>query len=304
MDGLKNSEVKILVIGATNRSDLLDEALLRPGRFDRQVRVEFPDKQGRRQVLELHTRNKPLASDINLDTLAQDTFGFSGAHLESVANEAAILAMREEKELIQEKHFREAIDKVMLGEKLEKKPTKEERYRVAVHEAGHALVSEIIRPGSVSHLTITSRGNALGYTRQIPESDLYLYTKEYLEQQIQILLSGSVSEEYILGDRSTGAANDFHEAVAISKKIIQTGLSDLGIVVIEDLAKGVISNTVNKIIKEQEKIVYHYIKSNCEVIKCIINRLVKEESLEGEQLRYIMKQDTSHLENINQVSNL
>ena len=122
--------------------------------------MELPDKQGRRQVLELHTRNKPLASDINLDTLAQDTFGFSGAHLESVANEAAILAMREEKELIQEKHFREAIDKVMLGEKLEKKPTKEERYRVAVHEAGHALVSEIIRPGSVSHLTITSRGNA------------------------------------------------------------------------------------------------------------------------------------------------
>jgi len=207
MDGLRpDDRVHILVIAASNRVDLLDPALLRPGRFDRVVRVDLPDRQGRRQILELHTRNKPLAPDVDLEAIARETFGFSGAHLESVANEAAILALRDKASLIHQRHFREAVDKVMLGERLERKPTPEELYRIAVHESGHALASEILMPGSVTHLTITSRGNALGYMRQTPGEDFYLLTKEYLENRIQICLAGAVAEDLVLGSGSTGAA--------------------------------------------------------------------------------------------------
>ncbi len=300
MDGLRNdTDISILVIGATNRADLLDDALLRPGRFDRQVKVELPDKQGRQQILELHTRNKPLASDVDLEIIAQDTFGFSGAHLENVANEAAILAMREGKKYICEKHFREAIDKVMLGEKLDKKLTKKEKYRVAVHEAGHALMSEGVRPGSVSYLTVSSRGNALGYTRQIPEKDFYLYTRKYLENQISILLAGAIAEEIILGSRSTGAGNDFKEAVKISKHIIFSGLSDLGIVVEDNLPKNLLNETVNNIIQNQEKIVSKYLERNKEILYRVINKLVDKENIKGEELRLLFKTDMAqHLEEV------
>ncbi len=159
MDGLSvDDEIRVLVIGATNRADLLDEALMRPGRFDRVVRVDLPDREGRRQILALHTRNKPLAADVDLDQIAKEAFGFSGAHLESLANEAAILAMRSGEKEITAQHFIEAIDKVIMGEKLDRRPGNEERYRIAVHEAGHAVVGEILRPGSVSNITVASRG--------------------------------------------------------------------------------------------------------------------------------------------------
>ncbi|NLW56287.1 MAG: AAA family ATPase, partial [Firmicutes bacterium] len=155
MDGIKpHAETRILVIGATDRADLLDEALLRPGRFDRQVKVDLPEKEGRLRILEIHTKNKPLAPDVDLVKIAEDTFGFSGAHLEALVNEAAILAFRLEKQEIGPEQLEEAIDKVILGEKLERKPHREELQRVAVHEAGHALISETVRPNSVAHLTV------------------------------------------------------------------------------------------------------------------------------------------------------
>ena len=169
MDGLMpDSEPRILVIAATNRADMLDPALMRPGRFDRQVQVELPDKKGRVRILQIHTRNKPLAQDVDMDAVARATFGFSGAHLESLANEAAVLALREGKKEIQQRHFTEAVDKVILGEKLSRQPSTKEMERVAVHESGHALVSELLRAGSVSSLTVVPRGQALGYMRRTP----------------------------------------------------------------------------------------------------------------------------------------
>ncbi|MBC7326449.1 MAG: AAA family ATPase, partial [Moorella sp. (in: Bacteria)] len=195
MDGLKvDDRVRILVMAATNRVDMLDPALLRPGRFDRQVRVELPDKEGRLEILKLHTRNKPLAADVNLEAVAKETFGFSGAHLESLTNEAAILAMREGCQEIHQRHLHEAVDKVMMGERLDRRPSAHELRRVAIHETGHALMSELVKPGSVSALTVTPRGQALGYMRQSPEDDTYMYTKEYLEDQIAVMLAGAVAE--------------------------------------------------------------------------------------------------------------
>src|SRR5690606_15085151 len=136
-----------------------------PGRFDRQVKVDLPEKEGRLKILQIHTRNKPLASNVNLKKIAEDTFGFSGAHLESLVNEAAILSFRKSKKEIGEDELEEAIDKVILGEKLERKPHREELRRVAIHESGHALISELVKPDSVASLTVTSRGKALGFMR-------------------------------------------------------------------------------------------------------------------------------------------
>ena len=240
MDGINlDDEIRILLIGATNRSDLLDSAILRPGRFDRIVQVDLPDMEGRLQILKIHTRNKPLHRDVRLNRIAAETFGFSGAHLESLANEAAITALREKSSSLGSDHFLEAIDKVIMGEKLDKRPEAEECRRIAIHEIGHALVSELIKPYSVSAITIIPRGKAMGYIRQKPEKDSYIYTKEYLEGQIAILLGGAVSEEELLGSRSTGAANDFKQANAVGKRIINSGMCTLGVVSTKDLPNGV-----------------------------------------------------------------
>lgn len=290
MDGIRSDDnVRVLVIGATNRADMLDPALIRPGRFDRQVKVGLPDKSGRLEILKIHVNNKPLAEDVNLEEIARETFGFSGAHLESACNEAAILALRENSEIIYQHHFREAIDKVMLGEKLNTKPTVEEIYRIAVHESGHALVSEILVPDSVSHVTITSRGNALGYTRHNPTEDPYLYTKGYLENQIKILLGGSVAEQVLLGNKSTGAYNDFKEAVNAAKQIIATGLSSLGVVSVDDLEKNVIQDTVSEIISGEEEKTFALLKENQELLETLVSALQKNESLVAEEIRELIR---------------
>ena len=181
MDGLSNDgDVTVLIIGATNRIDLLDPAVLRPGRFDRVVRVDLPDRDERLAILRIHGAGKPLAKGVDLGEVAKQTFGFSGAHLESVTNEAAILAFREGAEVVGQDHLIEAVDKVMMGEKVGKRPRPEELERVAAHELGHALVAEHHRPNSVSMVSIASRGGALGYVRQSPDGDQYLYSREDL----------------------------------------------------------------------------------------------------------------------------
>ncbi|MDN5347707.1 MAG: vesicle-fusing ATPase [Clostridia bacterium] len=286
MDGLDSvSDVNVLVIGATNRADLLDPALLRPGRFDRVVKVDLPDREGRLQILKLHVANKPLAGDVDLEALARETFGFSGAHLESVANEAAILALREDARSIEMRHFREAIEKVMLGEKLGRKPGEAELYRLAVHEAGHALESELLRPQSVTHVTITSRGQALGYTRQRPAGDMYLYTREYLEEQLRICLAGAVAEDLLCGGRSTGSVNDFKEAIRLARVIITSGLSPLGVVAEEDLSKTQMHKISSQIIREQEAKVAAHLGQYRHYLEAIALKLKEEESLSGEALR-------------------
>ncbi|KKM13105.1 ATPase [Clostridiales bacterium PH28_bin88] len=286
MDGIKgNDQVRVLVIGATNRADMLDPALLRPGRFDRQVKVDLPDKTGRMQILQLHMRNKPQGPDVDLESIARETFGFSGAHLESVTNEAAILAMRDGKEQITMGHLKEAVDKVMLGEKLDRIPSPEEVYRVAVHESGHGVISELLQPNSVSHITVAPRGNALGYVRQVPPEDRYLYTLKCLEKQICICLAGSVAEEMLLGDKSTGSTGDFQEAVRLAKRIVFAGLSDAGVISEEDVSKEELNREVKTIIKKLQGSVAERLGPYRDTLEAIARQLVTEEYLSGETLR-------------------
>ena len=286
MDGIAADEpVHVLVVAATNRADLLDEALLRPGRFDRIVRVDLPDRDGRRQILGLHTRGKPLSPAVDLERVARDTFGFSGAHLESLANEAAILAMREGLEEIPERCFNDAIDKVMLGEKLDRRPTREERYRIAVHEAGHALVGELVEPGSVARVTITSRGQALGYVRQAPHEDHYLYSKEKLEGEVARCLAGSLAEELVFGARSTGASNDFEQVLRLVRTMIGSGMSALGVVDVEGLPDGELHRQQTAIIAAAEQRVRVFLEERRSALLAMADVLLDEESLSGERLR-------------------
>jgi len=289
MDGLhSNDDVNILIIGATNRSDMLDPALLRPGRFDRIVLVDLPDKRGRKEIMVLHTRNKPLSQEVCLDAIAQETFGFSGAQLESIANEAAIIAFRNNSEQITPEHLREAIDKVMLGEKLDRVPTVEEKRRIAIHEIGHALVGELVRPCSVSHITITPRGKALGFVRQIPPGDTLLYTKDLLEAQIRICLAGAIAEQLVLGNRSTGAAGDLMEAAKLAKHIIFAGLSPAGLVLEEEVPPESLHKMINQLVGEIENSTIKMMQQWLHLMQRAADVLMVEETLTGDDFRLMM----------------
>lgn len=290
MDGMQTTmHPTILVVAATNRVDVLDSALLRPGRFDRQIRVDLPDKEGRLQILKIQTQNKPLAPDVSLDVLAKESYGFSGAQLESATNEAAILAMREDRDTIEMKHFREAIDKVLLGEKTGKTPSPEELLRVSVHELGHAILSEVVRPGSVAHITIAPRGQALGFVRQVPENDAYLYTKEQLEGQMMVTFAGALSEELIFGNRSTGASNDFMQASRLARTLVQSGLSKLGIVDVEQLQASLLDEEVRRIMADVEQRTAAVLAPFKAGIDVLSKELVDEENMTGESFRLWMQ---------------
>lgn len=289
IDGVKSEHpVKILVVGATNRSDLLDPALLRPGRFDRVVQVDLPDKRGRCQILGIHAKNKPLSPEVDLEQVAAETYGFSGAHLENLLNEAAINALRKNHNQIQPGDIRDAIEKVMLGEKSNRSPQKAELERVAYHEVGHAIISERVRPGAVASITITSRNNALGYIRQNPQADQYLYTKDQLVGAIQVCVAGAVSEELILGQRSTGAVGDIEQATDLAKRMVIAGLSPLGIVG-ADVPGDILHGTIAQIIKEQELEVKTVLANSVEVIKEIASCLLSQESMDGDEFRALLK---------------
>ncbi len=285
IDGVESEySIRVLVVGATNRSDLLDPALLRPGRFDRVVQVDLPDKTGRLHILKIHAKNKPLATDVNLEQVASETYGFSGAHLESLLNEAAINALREGRKSISGDDLREAVEKVMLGEKSNRTPRQEELERVAYHEIGHALVSELVRPGSVASVTITPRSNALGYIRQTPEDDQYLYTKDELCQAIEVCVAGAISEELMLGQRSTGAQGDIEKATELAERMVFAGLSPLGIVG-GHLPGDRLHETVTAIIRSAEKKVESQLAERSIVIKRIAHQLLQAESLTGAEFR-------------------
>lgn len=288
MDGINASDINILVIGATNRADILDEALLRPGRFDRQVKVDLPEQDGRLEILKLHTKNKNLAQNVDLEEIAAETYGFSGAHLENIANEAAILALRKNARQIEHAHLKEAIDKVLLGEEINCNSKDEILERIAFHEAGHALVSEIVNPHSVSQVTVTSRGNALGYVRQI-QQEKKLYTENELRNQIKVCLAGSLAEKLCLGDRSTGSSNDFEQAVKIAKSMIGAGLSSLGIISMEDISADMINNTISEIIKKEEEITQGLLSENQSCLRNISTLLIKDEKIAGDRIREILR---------------
>ncbi|NLV20546.1 MAG: AAA family ATPase [Syntrophomonadaceae bacterium] len=289
MDGMsQNKDPRILLIGATNRADLLDPAVLRPGRFDRQVQVDLPDRAGRAKILSIHTRNKPLDPAVNLDDVSRATFGFSGAHLESLANEAAILAMREDSPIIKQNHFREAIDKVMMGEKLDRQPSLSEMERISIHESGHALVCDFLQPGSVASLTIVPRGKALGFMRRSPQDDQYLYTYEELEQQIMTMLAGALAEELRFGSRSSGARNDFQQAWNVAREMISSGLSSLGVVSDDHIPVQTVYDEGKRIIAAAESKTRTLLEENKERLFNLAVCLSQQESLGRPSLEKIL----------------
>ncbi len=289
MDGIHTSDTpRVLLIAATNRKEMLDQALLRPGRFDRHIEVDLPDKKGRMRILDIHAKNKPLAASVNLDKIAEESFGFSGAQLESVMNEAAIYALRESAESIEQKHLSLAIDKVMMGEKTDRESTEEERKRVALHELGHAIVAEAVSSGSVSQVALSPRGQALGYVRHNPQRDQYLYTKPFLEQQIMIALGGATAEEMFYGHRSTGSRNDFEQALRMVHTMIDSGLTELGIVKADLLEKSLITEQSKRILDDLSDRTRRLLEPLRPVFEQSLDILITEEILSGDQFRCLL----------------
>jgi cell division protease FtsH len=294
MDGLKtDDDVRILVMAATNRADMLDEAILRPGRFDRVVKVDLPDRAARAEILRIHTRNKPLAPSVDLDQVARETFGFSGAHLESLCNEAAILAFRENAAAIEQRHFIEAIDKVILGEKLERRPSDAERRRVAIHETGHALVAELRRPGAVATVTISPRGGALGYVRQTPKDDRLIETEQELRDDIAVAMAGAAAEEICLDGRSTGAAGDYEQAFQAARKLVFAGMSRLGVVSPDTIPEETLHEVLAEIVQDIEREVRALITPYRAEILRVADILLEMERIDGPRLREIFRLDAA-----------
>ncbi len=310
MDGFDPNE-GIIVIAATNRPDILDPALLRPGRFDRRIVVNKPDVKGREEILKVHTRNLPLADDVDLKVLARGTPGFTGADLANMVNEAALIAARKNRQKITMEDFEEAKDKVLMG--AERKSiiiSEEEKKITAYHEAGHALVAMMLPNADPIHkVTIIPRGMALGVTQQLPIDDRYTYSKEYLEDQLTVLFGGRASEEIMLGKITTGAGNDLEKATEIARKMVcEWGMSDLGpisfgekegaIFLGRELAmrKEISEATARKIDEEVEKIIKRayerakkIILQNRDKLEAIAKSLLEKEVLTSDEIKRILE---------------
>lgn len=303
MDGFE-TDMRVIVMAATNRPDVLDPALLRPGRFDRRVVIDVPDLKEREAILKIHAKNKPLASDVELERIARATVGLSGADLRNIVNEAAILSARENAKTISQKSLLSAIEKVMLGpERKSHLLTIKEREVSAYHEAGHAIVGKILPNCDPIHkISIVSRGMAAGYTWSLPEEDRRLINKEKFQDEIAQLLGGFVSEKMIFTTVTTGAQNDLKRATKMARDMVTVyGMSDvLGPVVLGDkdemifLGKEIsehrnyseikasqIDSEVDKIIAEGQKKAETVLKKHKAMLKKISDKLIKEETLEG-----------------------
>ena len=228
MDGF-DTNTNVIVVAATNRPDVLDPALLRPGRFDRQVVLDRPDIKGRKEILNVHIKGKPLDKTVDIEALARRSPGFSGADLANLVNEAAILAARRNKKSIGADEFNEAIDRVIAGpERRSRIITEEEKEIIAFHEGGHAVVQRVLpKCDPVTKVTIVSRGMALGYTMSLPQEDRYLHSKTEFEDKIAGMLGGNVSEQMVFGDTTTGASNDIEKATNLARAMVtQYGMSE------------------------------------------------------------------------------
>ena len=310
MDGFGANE-GIIIIAATNRADVLDPALLRPGRFDRQVTVNVPDIKEREDILKVHAKNKILASDVSLNSLAKRTPGFSGADLENLLNEAALLAVRRDKDAITMSEIDEATDRVMMGPaKKSRTYTKEEKELVAYHEAGHAVLGIKLSDAlDVQKITIIKRGQAGGYNLMVPKRETYLSTKKELLENITGLLAGRVAEEVVFNEITTGAHNDFEKATKIARSMVtEYGMSDLGPVQLEQQNGGVflgrdynktrlfsneiaheIDKEVRKIIDSCYKEAKRIISENRELLDLIAKTLIEYETITKEQIEYLVE---------------
>jgi cell division protease FtsH len=312
MDGF-DTETNVIVIAATNRPDVLDPALLRPGRFDRRVVIDNPDIEERNAILRIHSRGKPISKNVKLRQIAERTPGFSGADLANLVNEAAILAARRNKNEIEMQELREAIEKVLLGpERKSYIMDDEEKKITAYHEAGHALIASSI-PGAdpVHKVSIISRGHAAGYTLNVPQKDVRLHFRSYYLGQISILLGGYATEKMIFKEVTTGASNDLERATDLSRRLVtRFGMSDLGPMTFgknDELVflgkelheqKNYSEKIAEKIDQEVEKIIKTSFEKTCQILeqksrllKKIAEELLEKETLEKEEFEALIKEE-------------
>jgi len=312
MDGFGSTE-GIIVIAATNRPDVLDPALLRPGRFDRQITVHQPDIHGREEILKVHARNKPMEAGVDLAVIAKTTSGFTGADLANLLNEAALLAARKNKSLIGMDEIEDAFTKIVAGPQKKSMRIKEsEKLKTAYHEAGHAVLSHLLPLiDPVHQISIIPSGNALGYTLNLPAEDKFSVYRNELKQKISMLLGGRVAEQLIFDDFSGGASNDIQRATQIARKMVmQLGMSDLGPILFgsghsdtevflgrdfsqnRDFSEAIaakIDEQIEKIINESYNEAKRLLSENIDKLHFIAKYLVKNEIMNGEQFRRVME---------------
>ena len=310
MDGFETN-LGVIVVAATNRPDILDQALLRPGRFDRQVYVTLPDIRGREQILNVHMRKIPLAQDVSPSVIARGTPGMSGADLANLCNEAALMAARRNGRVVEMQDFEKAKDKILMGpERKSMVMPEEERRNTAYHEAGHALIGKLLpKCDPVHKVTIIPRGRALGVTMSLPEQDRYSYDKEYLLNQIAMLFGGRIAEEVFMNQMTTGASNDFERATNLARDMVMKyGMSEaLGPMVYAEnegevfLGRSVTKTTnisedtmqkvdeeVRRIIDEQYTLARKLIEDNSDKMHAMAKALLDWETIDSDQLDDIM----------------
>jgi cell division protease FtsH len=311
MDGFETNE-GVILIAATNRPDVLDPALLRPGRFDRQVVVARPDVKGREEILRVHSRRIPLAPNVELKVLARGTPGFSGADLANLVNESALLAARQDKKIVEMIDFENAKDKVLMGvERRSMIISDEEKKTIAYHEAGHALVADLLPGADPLHkVTIIPRGRALGLTQQLPTDDKYNYSREYLIDRITILLGGRTAEEVVFQQRTTGAGDDLEKATEMARKMVcEWGMSDkMGPLTFgkseehiflgremsrakdysEDTAI-LIDSEIKRIVTDCAGRARQMIETNLEKLHTLARALLERESLDGAEIARLLR---------------
>ncbi|MCL6584107.1 MAG: ATP-dependent zinc metalloprotease FtsH [bacterium] len=316
MDGFAPHE-SVVVMAATNRPDVLDPALVRPGRFDRHITLELPQRKARQQILEIHTRKMPLAEDVNLETLAARTVGFSGADLKNLVNEAALLAARKNKSRVEAEDFEQARDKIIMGVKRDEMVSERERKFIAYHEAGHALLAKLLPEADpLEKVTIIPRGRSLGATEQTPKEDRYNLSRTYLLNRIAILLAGRVAEKIVFQDITSGAADDLKEATRLARRMVsQWGMSDrlgpitfsrgethpfLGRELAEqrdfsEITARLIDEEIQRIVREMEKRAEQILRSNRDRLDILAQGLLEHESLSNEEVDHLLgfKKDDS-----------
>ncbi len=318
MDGFEANQ-SVVVMAATNRPDVLDTALTRPGRFDRQVTLELPQKKARQKILEIHTKKVPLAGNINLENLAARTVSFSGADLKNLVNEAALLAGRKKKNKVEPEDFDEARDKILLGDEREEKISDGEKKVIAYHEAGHALIAKLL-PGTdpLQKVTIIPRGRALGVTEQIPESDRYNYPRNYLLDRICVTLGGRASEEIVFSEITNGAASDLKQVTKIARHMVcQWGMSDkIGPVMFrhgeehvflgremaqqKDFSEHtaqIIDEEIQRIVKEMEQKAINLLKQNRTKLDALAEALLENETLDNKEVDWLLEKISTHKNN-------
>ena len=318
MDGF-SEKVGVIVMAATNRPDILDKALLRPGRFDRQITVNYPDVKGREEILKVHSRGKPLGPDVSLKTIAQSTAGFTGADLENLLNEAALLAARENLKAITEKNIEEATVKVVMGtEKKSHVITNRDKLITSYHEAGHAIVSYFLETQDPVHqISIIPRGMAAGYTMYIPTDEKTHVSRRYLLEEICAMLGGRAAEQLTQEDVCTGASNDMQRATEIARKMVtKYGMSSrLGPITYgtdnnevflgrdfsstpnySEETAAVIDEEINKIISDQYKKAVDLLQQHMDKLHSVAKVLFEQEKIDGEAFRAIMQAEQSPAE--------